>query len=114
MKKMTQKTIKEVSKFRPLFPKEISVLVRRGDNGKYCAEVTTYKGCFTEGNTLSELIEMVNDVVRMYLDVPEKYFQYMPEYFPPIGLAQRFGVFPPVSRAIEVDFNIPKNEKVKC
>ncbi|MFA5714909.1 MAG: hypothetical protein WC998_04160 [Candidatus Paceibacterota bacterium] len=114
MKKLTLKTIEKVNKLRALFPHEISVSVRRGDEGKYCAEVTTYSGCFTEGNTFAELIEMVNDVVRMYLDVPEKYFQYMPEYFPPISLAQSFGVFPPTARTIEVDFNIAKNEKVKC
>lgn len=114
MKKFTSKATKEINKFRALFPKEISVLVRRGDNGKYCAEVTTYRGCFTEGNTFSELVEMVNDVVRMYLDVPEKYFQYMPEYFPPLSLAQRFGAFPPISRTVEVDFNIYQNEEVSC
>jgi predicted RNase H-like HicB family nuclease len=112
MKKLTSKTIDKVKELRRQFPKEISVSVRRVEDGGYCAEVTTYKGCFTEADTFSGLIEMVNDAVRTYIGIPEMYFSYMPEYLPPIDLSQRFNVFPPIAKRIAVDFNI--NEKVKC
>ncbi|MDK2948873.1 MAG: hypothetical protein PWQ56_38, partial [Patescibacteria group bacterium] len=39
---MNTKTIKDINKLRFLFPKEIKVLVRRGDDGRYCAEIITY------------------------------------------------------------------------
>ncbi|MDD3386789.1 MAG: hypothetical protein PHX92_02605 [Candidatus Pacebacteria bacterium] len=115
MNKLSSETIKDINKFRSLFPKEISVLVRRGDNDRYCAEITTYEGCFTEGNTFAELTEMINDAVRTYLDIPEEYFQYMPEYFPAISSIKQFGVFPPMNKEIKADFNIfRENEKACC
>ncbi|MCK9446240.1 type II toxin-antitoxin system HicB family antitoxin [bacterium] len=74
--------LKEIKKLRIQFPNEINVLIRRGDNGTYCAEVTTFKGCFTVGDTILELINMVNDAVRAYLDVPMEYLPFMPVYLP--------------------------------
>ncbi|MFA5169882.1 MAG: hypothetical protein WC386_01175 [Candidatus Paceibacterota bacterium] len=113
MSKLTPKTIDKIKEMRKQFPKEIAVSVRRVEDGGYCAEVTTYS-CFTESDTFSGLIEMVNDAVRTYLGIPVKYLSYMPEYLPPISLAQHLNMFPPIARMVEVDFNITKNEKVKC
>lgn len=113
MKKLTIKNIEIIRGFRKQFPREINVSVRRGENGQYCAEVNTFKGCFTESNTFSGLIEMVNDAVRTYLGIPEKYFSFMPEYLPPVKLAVMLNIFPPISQETDVDFNLV-NEKVKC
>jgi len=115
MEEINTKTIKDINKLRFLFPKEIKVLVRRGDDGRYCAEIITYEGCFTEGKTFAELTEMINDAVRTYLDIPEEYFQYMPEYFPKTSAIKQFGIFPPINKEIMTDFNIVKeNEKACC
>ncbi len=94
MKKITKENIKKINKLRSLFPGEVTVRVHRSDNGMYCAQVVTFPGCFTESDTFSGLIEMVNDAVRTYFEIPEKYLSFMPDYLAPIEIAQRFNVFP--------------------
>lgn len=110
--KTSKKEIERIKGFRAKFPKEVEVSVLKTEDGKYCAEVLDFKGCFTEADTFSGLIEMVNDAIRLYLDVPEKYSSHMPEYLPPIELAQCFNIFPSAIKRVEVEFNI--NEAVKC
>jgi len=58
--------LKEIKKLRVQFPNEIEVLIRRGNDGSYCAEVTTFSGCFTVGDTVLELIDMVNDAMSLF------------------------------------------------
>ena len=94
MKKITREDIKKINKLRSLFPNELNVRVHRSECGKYCAEVITFPGCFTESDTFSGLIEMVNDAVKTYFEIPEKYFSFMPDYLAPIETAQHFNVFP--------------------
>jgi predicted RNase H-like HicB family nuclease len=80
--KHDSRIIKEIRKLRAQLPKEINVLARQGDKGQYCIEVPAFTGCFTEGNTIEELIIMVNDLVRVYLDIPREYLKFMPVYVP--------------------------------
>ena len=37
---------------------------------------------------------MVNDAIKTYFEIPSKYFSFMPDYLPPLNLAQAFSVFP--------------------
>jgi len=104
---------KEINKLRSIFPSTILVRVHRLDCGKFCAEVLTYPGCFTEADTFSGLIEMVNDAVRTYFEIPEKYLPYMPEYLASIKMAQELGVFPSVEKTGELKL-IGINEGIKC
>lgn len=94
MAKLTPKEKKEIYKFICLFPSKITVKVHHLDFGKYCAEIRNFAGCFTEADTFYELIEMVNDVVRTYFEVPPKYLPHMPEYLCPVRVAQRFKAYP--------------------
>lgn len=94
MFKLTQKEIKKIRHLRNMFPRKIGVRVSRSQDGGFVAEVTTFPGCFTEADTFSELIEMVNDVVRMVLEIPKKYASFMPEYLASLKMAQRFDIFP--------------------
>ncbi|MCR4328681.1 MAG: type II toxin-antitoxin system HicB family antitoxin [Patescibacteria group bacterium] len=80
MVKISKKQIVEINRLRGLFPKSIRVRVERSADGGFCAEVKTFPGCVTEANTFSELIEMVNDAVRTYFEVPERLVSYMPIY----------------------------------
>jgi len=91
---MKKEATKKIKTLRGLFPSEITVKVHRSQDGKYCAEIITYKGCFTESETFSGLIEMVNDAIKTYFEIPSKYFSFMPDYLPPLNLAQAFSVFP--------------------
>ena len=60
--KSDSRIIKEIKKLRAQLPKEINVLVREGDKGQYCVEIPAFTGCFTEADTIEELIIMVNDL----------------------------------------------------
>ncbi len=103
MKKITKENIKKINELRSLFPNKITVRVHRSNNGKYCAEVITFTGCFTESDTFSGLIEMVNDAVRTYFEIPEKYLSFMPDYLASIEVAQHFNVFPVLEETKELN-----------
>lgn len=105
MAKLTKKDIEKIIHLRGLFPPKIEVKVRRSVDGGFYAEVLNSPGCFTEADTLSELIEMVNDAMRSYFEIPQIYISYMPNYLPPIKLAQDLDVFPV--------FKIEKNLKLE-
>lgn len=94
MSKLTKEKIKEVKRLRGLFPKEIKVGVERSEDGGFVAEIKTFPGCFTEAETFSELIEMANDAVITFFDVPETYASFMPSYIPPLKAAQLLNEFP--------------------
>lgn len=113
MKKITKEEIKKINKLRSLFPSQIIAKVHRSESGKFCAEIITYPGCFTEADTFLGLIEMVNDAIRTYFEVPEKYLSFMPDYLPSIELAQVFSVFPVKEKTQELKFkNI--NAEANC
>jgi len=113
MKKITKENIKKINELRGLFPNEINVKVHRSDNGKFCAEIITFTGCFTESDTFSGLIEMVNDVVKTYFEIPAKYLSFMPDYIAPIEIAQHFNVFPVIEGTKNLNL-VNTNAEVKC
>ena len=94
MRKLTLKDKKEISRLRSLFPAKIEVSVARAQEGGFVAEILTYPGCYTEGETFSELLFMINDCLYAYFNIPEKYVSYMPEYLAPMSLAERLGIAP--------------------
>ena len=94
MLKLTQKQIREINRLRHLFPDKIMVSVARAKEGGFVAEITTYPGCFTQGETFSELLVMINDCIYTYFDIPEKYIPFMPEYLAPMSLAEHLGIVP--------------------
>lgn len=94
MVKLSQEEIQEIHRLRSLFPAEIKVRVRRSEDGGFVAEVATFSGVITEADTFSELIEMINDAVMSYFEVPAKYAPFLANYIPSLEMAQEFGVFP--------------------
>jgi len=94
MRKLTQKDKKEIRRLRALFPDKIEVSVARAEEGGFVAEILTYPGCYTEGETFSELLFMVNDCLYTYFNIPEKYVPHMTEYLAPMSLAERLGIAP--------------------
>ena len=85
---------REIYRLRELFPHEVEVRVRRSHDGGFVAEILTFKGLLTDAETFSELIEMINDAVITYFEIPKEYVSYMPNYVPPLAIAQEFGAFP--------------------
>jgi predicted RNase H-like HicB family nuclease len=112
MRKLAQKDIREINRLRSLFPRTIMVQVIRSEDGGFCAEIGTFPGCFTEANTFSELIEMINDAVRTYLDIPGAYAPFVPNYLPPLEVAQRLDLFPVREKKTEIKLVIPNRERV--
>lgn len=94
MRKLTKKENETILKLRGLFPSTIKVRVTRSADGGFFAEIINFPGCLTEADAFSELVDMINDCVKTYFDIPQKYISYMPDYLSPIKMAQHFGVFP--------------------
>jgi predicted RNase H-like HicB family nuclease len=79
---LTQVQEKEIRDLRSRFANPINVEVTRPAEGGFVADIKTFPGCFTEADSFSSLIEMINDAIRTYFEVPEKYAEFMPTYMP--------------------------------
>jgi len=91
---LTKKDIKEINRLKGLFPDELTVYVRASEDGGLVCEIKTFRGCFTQGENLFELVQMINDAACTYLDVPVKYISYMPTYSPSVKMAHDLSGFP--------------------
>jgi predicted RNase H-like HicB family nuclease len=108
---LTKKTQLEIRRLRAQFPPKVEVSVQRSADGGFVAAVTSMPGVFTQANTLSELLDMVNDAIRCSLKVPQKYGGYMPTYLPPIEMAQALDAYPIQSVERQVTFVLPIRAK---
>jgi predicted RNase H-like HicB family nuclease len=113
MQKLTPKDRTKIRELRAQFPEEISVRILRSQDGGFCAEITTLPGCFTQAGTFSELIDMINDCVRTYFEIPGEYLTYMPTYLPSLKMAQTFNTFPIAAVEKEFDLRAPICETVQ-
>ncbi len=43
------------------------VIVEQDEDGVYVASVPALQGCYTEGDTYEEVIQNINDVIRLHL-----------------------------------------------
>jgi hypothetical protein len=85
----------EIERLRALFPPEILVKVSHAEEGGFCAEVHIDNNVlYTDAETISELIDMINDSVRTYFEIPAGFISLMPEYIPPLEMAQQLGLMP--------------------
>jgi len=69
--------------YKALLPQRISVQVFKAEEGGFWAKIIELPGCRTQGETLSELIDMINDAVYSYLGIP-------------VGLRSKLGSYLPV------------------
>ncbi len=106
---------KKINEYRSLFPRSVQVKTERSKSAGFFAEITAFPGCFTEAESFSELIGMVNDAVRTYFEIPAKYLPYMPTYIPPLKEAKRLDVFPISKETREMNLEFSRSsEKVTC
>ena len=54
-----------------------TVLIEQGEDGAYIATVPSLKSCYTQANTVPELLEKIGEVILLCLDVEKD--------IPPIG-----------------------------
>lgn len=105
---MSKKDTEKILQLRKKFPERIDVLVRK-EKDCYIAEILgpkSFLGAFTQADSFSELIAMVNDCVQTILEIPEKYSSEMPQYMPPLSLAQDLNEFPKTAFEESVQFSI--------
>lgn len=87
--------------YKSLLPDRLSVSIHKAEEGGFWAEIKEFRGCRTQGDTLSELIHMINDAVYGYLGIP-------------INLMGELGTYMPVDllRKIRVE-KIQENQEKK-
>ena len=71
----------KLKEYIALLPSRITVTTTRTDQGLY-AKVEELPHCYTQADTLVELIEMLNDAMFCYLDIPEEYHSALGFYVP--------------------------------
>ena len=112
---LSQKEKEKIIKLRAQFPKHLDVSIHSCEEGGFTAIINNFQGCITEGETFSELINMINDCIYTYFEIPLKYLSYMPTYLPSISVAAGFDFFKRQNnKKIKTDFKITSNlnEKV--
>jgi len=62
-------------------PRAIRVEIAQGESGVYIAELPEY-GVFTEADSISELPDLVNDLIYTVFDIPKE-LQSLVRYEPP-------------------------------
>jgi predicted RNase H-like HicB family nuclease len=114
MVRLSLKDKQLISELRRRFPYAISVRVRRSADGGFVADFTDFPGLCTEAETFSELIDMVNDAVWTYFEVPGKYRSFMPNYIPPLRVAQDLDAFPVRPRETHVRMTRISRAETPC
>ncbi len=99
MAKLTAKDKQEVKRLSASLPHQISVAIHRSEDGGFVAEVMTFPGVRTQGETFSELIAMINDAMFTYFEVPDAYQSFLPTYLPTAEQAAGIMGFPNFGRA---------------
>ncbi len=90
----TKKNIKEINRLKGLLPNELVIDIRPSKDDGLVFEIKTFPGCFTQGENLFNLMEMINEAVYTYMDIPQKYTSHMPRYNPSAKMAHDFSDFP--------------------
>lgn len=58
--------------YKALLPKKVNVKIHKAEEGGFWVEVKEFPGLRTQGDSLSELIEMINDAIYGYLGIPSR------------------------------------------
>ena len=58
--------------------KEFYVVIERDEDGMYIGEVPQLKACYSQGETIDELMQNIKEVIEMCLEELEEEFFYIP------------------------------------
>lgn len=72
---------KNLQFYKKLLPERLTLEINKTEEG-FWAEVKELPHCYTQGNTFLELIEMINDSIYTYLEVPQKFRKKVGYYLP--------------------------------
>jgi predicted RNase H-like HicB family nuclease len=77
-----EKAQREYIKYVLLLPKKLSVDIHKAKEGGFWAKVKELPGCNTQGEDFVDLVEMVNDAIFTYFEVPKKTRGALGHYIP--------------------------------
>ena len=72
---------KDLQFYKGLMPDQLTMEIHRTDEG-FWAKVKELPNCYTQANDFSGLIEMVNDAIYTYLEIPDKFRKEVGFYLP--------------------------------
>ncbi len=73
---------KTLEDYRKLLPKTITAQVHKAKEGGFWAKIKEFPYCYTQGENFIELIDMINDAVLTYLEIPAKFREKVGYYAP--------------------------------
>src|SRR3989338_9415373 len=75
----------QIKEYRAKLPDRINVSIKNED-GSFWAKITTSDGqlsnCYTQANSISELVVMINDAVQTHFEIPEEIREKVGFYLP--------------------------------
>ena len=81
MQKDTHKT-KSMASYKKLLPLKLTVQINKSDDGGLWAKINELPNCYTQADDFPELIEMINDAVYLYFDIPAGHKSKLGYYIP--------------------------------
>src|SRR3989338_562482 len=76
---------KQIKEYRKLLPERLNVRIEREDGG-FWAKISTSDGrlsnCYTQADSITELVVMINDAVQTHFEIPEKIREKVGFYLP--------------------------------
>lgn len=79
---MPAKSSKNIESYKKLLPQKITVKVNKSDDGGLWANVKELPHCYSQARNFPELIEMLNDAIYTYLEIPTKFMKELGYYLP--------------------------------
>ena len=58
-----------------LTPREFYVVIERDEDGYYVGEVPQLKGCYSQGDTIDELLTNIKEVIELCLEEQEESYK---------------------------------------
>ncbi|EAM49319.1 type II toxin-antitoxin system HicB family antitoxin [Crocosphaera watsonii WH 8501] len=63
-----------------LTPREFYVVIERDEDGYYVGEVPQLKGCYSQGDTIDELLTNIKEVIELCLEEQEESNKNLSEF----------------------------------
>jgi len=76
------KKAQNLNYFKKLLPKKLTVAIHKSDKGNLWAKIKELPHCYTQADSYFELIEMLNDAIYTYLEIPTKLMPKLGYYIP--------------------------------
>ncbi len=46
----------------------LTVIIQKDEDGNFIAKCPTLQGCYTDGETIKEALEMIKDVIKLHIE----------------------------------------------